>query len=130
MEAGRRYVGMQQDSRTTSRQNIRGGAKINIKLRYQHNHRAITDASIKITSRSYDLKALFWLKGALHKRADHATWSSVGQLKHIVDETWHCCTSLRIDIRREEGNTQANRRQIGGYKALERTQVNVESHTS
>jgi hypothetical protein len=66
----------------------------------------------QINNCSHDLKALFWLKGALHKRADHATCSSVGQLKHIVGEKCHRCTSLRIDIRKE-GNTQADRRQIG-----------------
>ena len=57
-------------------------------------------------------KALFWLGSALHKRAGHVTRSSVGQLKHIMGEKYHRCTSLRIAKRSYEGNTQANKRQI------------------
>ena len=55
----------------------------------------ITNRSV---GRSHDLKALFWLKGALHKRAGHATRSSIGQLKHIVDEERHGRASLTIEI--------------------------------
>jgi hypothetical protein len=38
---------------------------------------------------SSNLKAHFWLKGALHKRATHVTQRNVGLLRRIVGESCH-----------------------------------------
>jgi hypothetical protein len=40
-------------------------------------------------SSSSNLKVLFWLKGALHKRATRATQRSAGLLRRIVGESCH-----------------------------------------
>ena len=63
-------------------------------------------------------KALFWLEGALHKRAGHATDSSTDRLKHIVSEACHCWASIAY-ISKSEGLGEGEARSQDAHQAFD-----------